>query len=200
MWRRSSLSDGIECRFGGVHAVTSPRLRVASARWSDAARSWRLNRDAEAQHWLGWTPRDQAGRARRRAGFDKPIRSSDFFGFIGVHHATRQLLAWIEVRRVPDGGYEVGGIVDPEFRGQGYGQEALQAVCRLAHGHFGVRRLLASCESTNIASQKWLIASGFTRTDGPAQHTLPNGRVIESMRWERVDESAARRCRGVTVR
>jgi len=198
MWRGSRSSDGVECRFGGAHAVTTARLRVASARWSDGDRSGYLNRDQESQHWLGWSP--QTTMPRRRPRLDPLLPTTGFLGFVGVHGETGRLLAWIEMRRRSGGAYEVGGMVDPEFRGQGYGREALVAVCQLAHHHFGVARLIAGCESTNMASQKWLIGSGFSRTDGPPTYTLPNGRVAESLWWQRMDPSATRRCRRLSAR
>jgi RimJ/RimL family protein N-acetyltransferase len=200
MWRGSRSTDGVECRFGGAHAVTTARLRVASARWSDGANSGYLNRDQEAQHWLGWTPRPDMNVPHRRPRIDPLLPTSTLLGFAGVHAGTGQLLAWIEMRRRSPGTYEVGGMVDPDFRGQGYGHEALLAVCLLAHGHFGVPRLIAGCESTNSASQKWLIGCGFARTDGPPTYTLPNGRATESLWWQRLDSAATRQCRRLTLR
>jgi RimJ/RimL family protein N-acetyltransferase len=193
---RRAPADGIACRSNGEHVVSTVWLRLSVATVSELADAAQLARDPEARHWLGWGPETVAN---PMVGRDQLALRRSMLSFVGVQPSTGTVLVSINLTPRPDGSYEVGGIVDPEFRGRGYGKEALDAVCRLAHQHFGIVRLRAVCERTNTASQRWLAASGFERTDGAPQHVLPDGRVIESVWWTRTDFSA-RRCRNAPRR
>jgi RimJ/RimL family protein N-acetyltransferase len=84
---------------------------------------------------------------------------------------------------------------DRDVRGQRYGQEALSAVCHMAHQHPGIRDLGAACEATNVASQRWLTACGFNPALGPAHVELADGRKVDSLWWRRTDATARRPCR-----
>jgi RimJ/RimL family protein N-acetyltransferase len=194
-----SRPDKVFCRFGGEHSVSTGRLHVISARRSDVVRSRQLVRDAEAQHWLGWGE-DQEQRLPSSPPNHDPVQLFPHeLAFIGLDVHTGLLLASVTLSLCSDGTYEVGGMVDPDFRGRGYGHETLDAVCLMAHQHFGIDRLRAGCEATNIASQRWLASSHFSRTPGPEAHQLPNGRVIEAMWWQRTDPAARRPCRVIRL-
>jgi RimJ/RimL family protein N-acetyltransferase len=195
---RRGSSDGVECRWRGDHAIASPRLRVVAARRPELVAALALSRDAQAQHWLGWAPEELLRSLGTRTVRNVLLLRDDLSEFVAYEARSGRLAANIGVRRRPDGEYEIGGVVDPDLRGRGYGREALAAVCRLLHGHFGILRLLAVCESSNAASRRWLSASDFVRTPGPEHHALPNGRVIESLWWEHTDPDARRRCRRPT--
>jgi RimJ/RimL family protein N-acetyltransferase len=123
----------------------------------------------------------------------------NFMSFVGIHRGTRRVVAGLTVVRV-DGQHHVGGVVHHTDRGQGYGRETLRVVCTLMHRHFGVGRLVAGCETSNMVSQRWLAGTGFTIVDGPPTHTLPNGRVIRSLWWERRDPGARLACQRLRVR
>jgi RimJ/RimL family protein N-acetyltransferase len=191
-------SNVVECRYGGDHAVSSARLRVVAARWSEYVQSMRLSRDAEAQHWLGWDPAEVLSKAPLLR-HDPLQLTADGLMFVGLERRSGRLVASITLYPGTDGSYDLGGVVDPDLRGQRFGREALDAVCLLAHRHFGIVRLRCGCETTNVASQRWLTSCGFVRTDGPQHHVLPNGRTIESLWWHRVDATARRRCRRVAL-
>ncbi len=188
----------VECRFGGDHVVSSARLHVVAARWTEYVRSIRLSRDAEAQHWLGCDPAEELSKAPLLQ-HDPLLLTSDTLMFVGLEKRSGHLVASITLTRETEGCYDVGGVVDPDVRGQGFGRETLEAVCHMAHRHFGIARLRAGCETTNVASQRWLTSCGFERTDGPQNHVLSNGRTIESLWWHRVDATARRRCRRVAL-
>ncbi|GAA1829453.1 GNAT family protein [Luedemannella flava] len=188
------------CRRTGLHIVRTPRLWIVSARDCDLPAYHAIHRDPAAQRWLGWPdellqpaepPRVDLP-LRRRDGILRPTR--DQLVFVAVDRATKKMAAGIGVTSAADGRHEIGGAVAAAFRGRGYGTEALRAVCDLAHRHFGIFWLRAGCEVDNVASIGWLRSAGFAPADGPATHTLPNGRVIESLWWGRGDPRARRRC------
>jgi RimJ/RimL family protein N-acetyltransferase len=192
-------SEIVECRPGGDHVVSSARLHVVAARWSEFVRSMRLSRDAEAQHWLGWDPAEQLSKAQLLQ-HDPLLLTRDMLMFVGLEKCSGHLVASITLYRGTDGCYDIGGVVNPDVRGQHFGRETLDAVCHMAHRHFGIVRLRAGCETNNVASQRWLTSCGFERTGGPQHHVLPNGWTIASLWWHRVDATARRRCRRVALR
>jgi RimJ/RimL family protein N-acetyltransferase len=159
-------------------------------------RIWgQLTRDADSQHWLGSGPADVLKDISAVGTLDPLLIRPAYQAFVGFEAQTGYALAAITLTRCDDGVYEVGGVVDPAFRGEGYGREVLAAVCALAHQHFGFVQLRAGFESTNLASLHWLASCGFVGFDAPRRHILPNGREVESLWWHRTDRSARRRCR-----
>jgi RimJ/RimL family protein N-acetyltransferase len=159
-------------------------------------RIWsQLTRDEEAQHWLGAGPEDAFKDMSAIGNLDPLLISSKYQEFVGFEPQTGYAMAQVSLTRCDDGVYEVGGVVDPAFRGKGYGREILAAVCGIAHQHFGYIQLRAGFESTNLASMHWLASCGFVGFDAPRRHTLPNGREIDGLWWHRTDRSAKRRCR-----
>jgi RimJ/RimL family protein N-acetyltransferase len=194
----------VKCRYSGLHVARSARLDIVTSRVSDLARYTEAASEPEAQQWLGWRPeelaQDELGlRADPLDGGQQVVRLSlDFLFFAGIERTTGDLVAGIQVYRANDGSRAVGGTVSRPYRGKGYGREALAVVCELAHRHFGIARLTAGCEATNLASRAWLTSCGFRQTAGPATHVLPNGRQIDSLWWERTDPRAKSRCMGLT--
>lgn len=184
----------MRCQLGGEHIAYSARLRLQSARWSDALSSLQLSRDEAAQHWLGWTP-DEARRDLALLGHDPLLISSSCLSFVGFDVHTDRIIASITLNRIAADTHDIGAVVEPTARGQGYGREALATVSRIAHQHFGIAALRAGCESTNVVSRRWLESCGFVRVDGPTKHTLPNGRVADALWWHHADPTAKRRCR-----
>ena len=106
--------------------------------------------------------------------------------FAAMDKSTMHMVATMAASSA-SGATEVGGAVHRDYRGQGYGHAVLETVCGLLHRHFGIGRLVAGCEVTNTASQRWLAKSAFTRTPGPKTYKLPSGRVAQTIWWNRVD-------------
>jgi len=198
------------CRRYGLHVVRTRRLWVVSARHSDYARYVELASEARAQHWLGWPEQDLRfgdptvlaepfSERNSRADMMWPGRPELFFA--AIERRSRRVVAGIGVVQLPptasrpvDIGFEIGGAVHADFRGRDYGTEAMRAVLRLAHKHFGLSRLLARCERENRASARWLAKSGFVRTPGVGTHALPNGREIDALWWVRQVAPASVKC------
>jgi RimJ/RimL family protein N-acetyltransferase len=187
-----------KCRFGGAHETRSARLVIATARLTDSVAEAELV-DDEARYWQGF-PVDEFEQHRaigRTTGANPLMADASGMSFVGRDLRTSRLVIAITLDRRHDGGYDVGGTVGPDFRRQGYGREALLAVCLLAHQHLGIVNLTAGCETTNQASQRWLTSCGFRPSDGPPTHLLPNGRVIAACWWRREASGAKRRCRNL---
>jgi hypothetical protein len=186
------------------------RLWVSVGRLSDTLSTIALFDDV-ARYWQGCngqetivvpdadgTPREWAAASviprLVAAGRDPLLWHSAAMSFLARDRGTGALIADISLYQAPTGGYLIGGNVDRNHRGHGYGREALGIVCDIAHRHLGIADLSAGCETTNVASRRWLASCGFLPVAGPARHVLPNGRVIQSCWWRR-SRPATRRCR-----
>jgi RimJ/RimL family protein N-acetyltransferase len=186
----------VECRFGGEHIVWTDRLRLSLARHSEEGLSRQLFTDETSRHWLGVDPDTEFGPWTPLPGRDPlPRLSQDRLPFIGVETTTGAVLASAYLYKAGDGGYGVLGVVAAGSRARGYGWEALTGLCELAHHHFGIARLVAECEDANIGAVECLSSCGFRRVGDPVLGALRNGRVIESLAWERVEPTAHRACR-----
>lgn len=193
------------CKKYGLHIVRTRRLWIVSARQSDFARYVELASEPVAQHWFGWLeehmrqghPRTLAepfGKRNSQTDVMPPGKPGLFFAAIDPR--AGQVIAGMGITPVgsPTPRLEIGGAVHTAFRGRGLGTEALRGSLRLAHKHFGVNRVYAGCERSNVASVRWLTSTGFVPADGPATHVLPNGREIESLWWVRQFPAAPVRC------
>lgn len=198
--RRTGVA-GLSCRRGGVHVVETARLRIAVAWFGNTPEIYGLLDDVAA-YWQGYSvpptmetvhpdgtvrrlPMVQAVQMCLAIGHNPLMWHVDMMEFLARDRRTAVPIASISLYRGPSGGYQIGGTVAATHRGRGYGREALETVCAIAHQHLGIAQLNAGCEKANLASRRWLSSCGFTPVAGPPRHTLPNGRIIESCWWRR---------------
>jgi RimJ/RimL family protein N-acetyltransferase len=74
----------------------------------------------------------------------------------------------------PDTGQaEIDYYVGSAWQGRGYATRAVNMLCQWAFAHTGIVRLVAGAHTTNVASQRVLTRSGFTR-EGHERARLPN--------------------------
>ncbi|KUN29968.1 hypothetical protein AQJ23_04350 [Streptomyces antibioticus] len=102
--------------------------------------------------------------------------SGRYAGYLELHHDSA----------------EIGGILAPDHRGQGLGAELFLAGAEFAHSHAGLPTVRAGTATANLACRRALERAGFVPTPGPARHTLPDGREMDSV-WYR-HEGAASAC------
>ncbi|MFY0253179.1 GNAT family N-acetyltransferase [Chitinophaga sp. 30R24] len=83
--------------------------------------------------------------------------------WIIVSKEDRQVIGDVGFKGRPDknGTVEIGYTILPVFRSKGYMQEAAGALVAWAFCQPGVRRLVAECDVTNVASQKVLRRLGM---------------------------------------
>ncbi|MEV4344751.1 GNAT family N-acetyltransferase [Actinoplanes sp. NPDC049596] len=171
----------------------TPRLWIVTNRVSDYVRWHRLMAD-DPEVSRDWSAREHELARRVPMGpiadpldSPEPLMEDDpgQLFFAALDRSTRHLVGGVTV----DAG-ELGGAVHRDYRAQGYGHEMLTAVCDLAHHRFGIARLTAGCEATNVPSQRWLTKAGFTLTDRRDPYTYGNGRVIHPLWWTKLDPSA----------
>ncbi|MEU1407777.1 GNAT family protein [Streptomyces sp. NPDC005728] len=192
------------------HVLATERLLLFTPRTHlDVAAALAACADAEAQRWLGnhadlVAPDPGTRRAlleRRPAGDDgrrgprslaRPftLGRDDPVFLVCVRRAD---LSYAGALQLEHSAGEIGGWLAPRCRGQGLGAELFRAGALLAHTHFGMTRVRAGAETGNTASRRALARAGFVPDEGPPRHTLPDGRVVDSV-WLRHEATAATYC------
>ncbi|MFC5826125.1 GNAT family N-acetyltransferase [Nonomuraea insulae] len=141
--------------------------------------------DADAQRWLGWQPEVVRSYEPLRNDLlnrvlDDGPEPADPHHFALVGKRDRRIMGFVVLAR-QGGRFEMGGCLAPQYRGQGLGAQLFTFGAILAHEHLGLSDIYAGAEVGNIACRGSLLKAGFTPANGPAQHTLPDGRVISSL-------------------
>lgn len=177
----------------------------------DALAAFVAGADPDAQRWQG-NQMDQvvpdadtrqallrmgpAGATPRRFFRSNPELAEPFEASPGIHEFvvcvrsdTGRYAGCLELDH--DRG-EIGGNLAPDHRGQGLGAELFLAGAELAHSHAGLPTARAGTATANLACRRALERAGFVPAPGPARHTLPDGRELDSV-WYR-HEGAASAC------
>lgn len=79
----------------------------------------------------------------------------------GIWSPTGTLLGGCELRRVGDDSADLGLWIGVEHAGRGLGAAALLALCALAFGQLGLRRLTWQCSAEHTASRRLAERCGF---------------------------------------
>jgi RimJ/RimL family protein N-acetyltransferase len=98
-----------------------------------------------------------------------------------VHRQSGRYAGHLELH--PDRN-ELGGTLAPDHRGQGLGAELFLAGAELAHGHVGLPTVRAGTATDNLPCRRALERAGFVPAPGPARHTLPDGREIDTVWYQ----------------
>lgn len=171
--------------------------------------------DAEAQRWLGHPADsvldgaiaryllgiDDRNRVERLRGFRASVRRQLVRPFVPERHAPTHHLVAIEAATGRVAGASsltmtdmtIGLRVAPAFRRQGLGSELARATALFAHAHLGLEVVWAGTETSNAHCRAALTAAGFGPCDGPAQHSFPDGRVVDAV-WYRHATSEPSHC------
>lgn len=92
-------------------------------------------------------------------------------GLTGLHQ-----IDWIN-RRAVTGSY----LGDSKDRGKGYGKASKLAMLEYAFNTLDLRKINSEANADNVASQKCLLASGYTQEGVRRQHLLIAGKAVDSI-------------------
>lgn len=182
-----------------VRSADGVRLRPAGT--LDLGRYVLAAADEEAQHWLGWRadqlipPGAERELARRVRG-DAPGAPHDegdgsvfLAAFVGPDYVGGLQLAPVvgtDYAVVAGAGaMSLGGVVVAAVRGRGIGTRMFALGAAYAHDELGAPQVAAACPAAHGASRQALLNAGFSPADGPAEHVLPDGRVIAALWFSR---------------
>jgi len=113
--------------------------------------------------------------------------------FSVVHRPTRLFVGAFTVH-AEEGRINLGGWLAPAYRGHGLGTALLPLALLLAHEHLGHTEIHAGTATDHIASRKVLAAAGFTLVDEHIDHTLPDGRTVQGVRYRHIARGPRREC------
>jgi RimJ/RimL family protein N-acetyltransferase len=186
-WRTDDVS-------GRVQSADGVRLRLAGR--LDLLRFALAGNDDEAQLWLGWKrsqilPVESERRVKRlvRGSAGGPPHEEDGSTFLAAF-AGQDYVGGVQLGLVSGGDYAtiagagslvLGGVVVRALRGRGIGSRMYALGAAYAHEELGARAVVAACPSAHESSRRALLNAGFHPTDGPGEHTLPDGRVLPSV-------------------
>lgn len=187
--------------------LTSPRLRIRHFAADDLAacsdfrrRVFHLDEDAEAaRRWLNWT----IASYRELASLGQPpyadyaIERRDTGEFVGEVGIVPTVVPWGALNGddadnllSPEVGLFWG--VLPEHRRQGYATEAASVLLDFLFGKLRLRRVVATTERDNLASQRVMSKLGMRRRlnplDTPAWRQLVG--VLENEQWRAKSSSS----------
>lgn len=180
LWGRGAGPGEVRLRLAGLYDLW--RYDIAAS-------------DPDAQRWLGWNDGDFSPAARtldrrhlRRADEAGPrVVACQTLWLAAVARSTYVGGVSLTPSAIDSGGRwrkestVIGAVVVPALRRQGFGTSLFARGAAHAHDALGVTDVLAGCEDGNDASALALRRAGYEQIDGPAQHTLPNGRVIGAL-------------------
>ena len=167
--------------------VRMEHLLLRSPTRSDVAIMTASASDAAAQQWLGWREHELTSDSRRESllgrqpgqGRVQATKATAPWHLIAIDRATGLVAGGVGGN--PAIG-DVGGWLAPRFRGRHLGAELFAGAAQFVHYHLGEAHVLAGTEPANTAAVHALLSAGYTPTDGPGRHQLPDGRVVPS-RW-----------------
>ncbi|WP_051781839.1 MULTISPECIES: GNAT family N-acetyltransferase [unclassified Streptomyces] len=206
----------------GRHTIRTARLVLYTPRdHLDVETGAAAGADDDAQRWFGWnadtlvTPATathllgthDGNRAERLRAFPRAVRRELVRPVVlpdpdpgaeqrllAVDAATGLVAGMSSL--TPGRGGVIGLWLAPDFRGHGLGTELVAATARFGHEHLGLESVSAGTETSNHRCRGALGAAGFVECEGPARHTLPDGRVVDSA-WYRHEVAGTARCEGV---
>lgn len=145
---------------------------------------WSALREASRDHLIrweeDWTPAQATLSAfkRRLKAYQNEARRGGGLSLLSFRHGDGVLVGGATLTNVRYGasrsailGYWIGA---PHVR-HGYGRAGLTALKAHAFERIGLNRIVAACQPENVASQKLLLACGFTREGCSRDYLRING-------------------------
>ncbi|MFJ6370120.1 GNAT family N-acetyltransferase [Streptomyces virginiae] len=220
-WSRRPQPVPVHCG-DGRHTIRTARLLLYTPRdhW-DVEMGAAAGADSDAQRWFGWIPDSlvtpetaahllgihDGNRAERLRAFPRSVRRELARPVVLPDPGAEQRLLAVDAATglvagmsslTPDSGGAIGLWLAPACRGRGLGTELVTATARFGHEHLGLESVSAGTETANHRCRGALRAAGFVQYEGPALHTLPDGRVVDSA-WYRHEAAGTARCAGVSA-
>jgi diamine N-acetyltransferase len=156
----------------------------------DAAIVHRWYEDAEFRALMGGRP---ASLAERRAAFERRATEppSDSVSLIVCLRADGRAVGRVDLFEIDpyNGNAAFGiGIGDPSDRGQGFGRDAVEALCDYVFGQLRLERLWLTTDADNARAQHLYESLGF-RPEGVARHAYyQDGRYQDDVRMSLLRE------------
>lgn len=174
-----------------VRPLRTERLTLRAAVPEDADLTWRYRRLDDVSEWL--TSR-QTDLAAHREYFGHPDRLGLTLVAQLGHEAGGPVIGDLMLRRTDGWGQtdvaerargtevQLGWVLDPAYRGHGYGTEAVRELLRYCFAELGVRRAVANCFAANEPSWRLMERVGMRREAHAVRDSLHrSGQWLDSL-------------------
>lgn len=139
--------------------ILTDRLLLRPITFSDVAILTKLFSHEEVRKYLGGALSSEA--AEKKA--------QDLVGkngyFLVIVQNNKKVVGAYSISKYRTGDMEVSYEFFPDFWGQGYGKEAVQAVIKLGFEKMGLQKIIGVTQETNIRSRKLLESFGMVVVD-----------------------------------
>ena len=151
--------------FSKIPQLETDRLILRKMLVSDAADMYEYARRPDVTKFLTWNPHPNQTYTR------------NYLEYVATKYATGNFYDWAVIEKVSghmigtcgftrfdfqSNGAELGYVINPDYRGQGYAPEAAEAVMKFAFDELGVVRLEANYMEGNLASRRVMEKLGMT--------------------------------------
>lgn len=170
MFRSGWLSN----LFKKIPDLTTERLILRKIRLSDAPDMYEYSKDPDVTKFLLWDPHPNVEHTRNYIDYlQDRYRDGKYYDWAVVIRSTGKMIGTCGFSAVyPDHrSAEVGYVLNPAFRGQGYAGEALCAVMEFAFRRMALNRVEARCVVENEPSERVMQKVGM-QFEGIARSAL----------------------------
>lgn len=122
------------------------------------------SRDESARYML-WAPTHSEEAAKVRMEKTIAWQKKNELAYTVYEKKSGKAIGFAGMCKIAEDVYEDTGIaIGPDFVGQGYGKQALQALVKQAFEGLGAAKFVCSCREKNLASKALQLSVGFTYT------------------------------------
>lgn len=160
--------------FKKIPDLTTDRLLLRRIRIADAPDMYEYSKDPDVTKYLLWDPHPNVEHTRNYIDYlQDRYRDGKYYDWAIVLKSNGKMIGTCGFSAIyPEHRYaEVGYVLNPAFRGQGYAGEALSAVLDFAFRRMALNRVEAKCVAENASSERVMQKVGM-QFEGIARSAL----------------------------
>ena len=160
--------------FKKIPDLTTDRLLLRRIRITDAPDMYEYSKDPDVTKYLLWDPHPNVEHTRNYIDYlQDRYRDGKYYDWAIILKSTGKMIGTCGFSAIyPEHRYaEVGYVLNPAFRGQGYAGEALATVLDFAFRRMALNRVEAKCVAENSSSERVMQKVGM-QFEGIARSAL----------------------------
>ena len=161
MFRTGWLSN----LFKKIPDLSTDRLLLRKIKLNDAPDMYEYSKDADVTKYLLWDPHPNVEHTRNYIDYlQDRYRDGKYYDWAIVLKSSGKMIGTCGFSAInaEHRSAEVGYVLNPAFRGQGYAGEALSAVLEFAFRRMQLNRVEAKCVAENESSERVMQKVGMT--------------------------------------
>ena len=160
--------------FKRIPDLSTERLLLRKIRLNDAPDMFEYSKDPEVTKYLLWDPHPNVEHTRNYIDYlQDRYRDGKYYDWAVVLKSSGKMIGTCGFSAIVSEhrSAEVGYVLNPAYRGQGYAGEALSAVLDFAFRKMALNRVEAKCVEDNVPSERVMQKVGM-RFEGVARSAL----------------------------